>query len=79
AITGAFYSEEHIWSVIAARKGYTGPALPTVTILTLAARGSEMNAGAVTSNLETNQKLGFGGANIIPKVSFLHPTNTFTV
>ncbi len=53
--------------------------LPIVTILTLAATGSEMNAGAVISNLETNQKLGFGGPNMIPKVSFLDPTNTFTV
>ena len=50
-----------------------------MTILTLAATGSEMNAGAVISNLETNQKLGFGGPNMIPKVSFLDPTNTFTV
>ena len=79
AIAAGFYSEEDIWTVIAARKGYTGPALPIVTILTLAATGSEMNAGAVISNLETNQKLGFGGPNMIPKVSFLDPTNTFTV
>ena len=70
AIAAGFYSEEDIWTVIAARKGYTGPALPIVTILTLAATGSEMNAGAVISNLETNQKLGFGGPNMIPKVSF---------
>ena len=76
AIAAGFYSEEDIWTVIAARKGYTGPALPIVTILTLAATGSEMNAGAVISNLETNQKLGFGGPNMIPKVSFLDPTNT---
>ena len=79
AIAAGFYSEEDIWTVIAAGKGYTGPALPIVTILTLAATGSEMNAGAVISNLETNQKLGFGGPNMIPKVSFLDPTNTFTV
>ena len=49
AIAAGFYSKEDIWTVIAARKGYTGPALPIVTILTLAATGSEMNAGAVLS------------------------------
>ena len=71
AIAAGFYSEEDIWTVIAARKGILVLLLPIVTILTLAATGSEMNAGAVISNLETNQKLGFGGPNMIPKVSFL--------
>lgn len=78
-IAAGFYSEEDPWDVIVKRKGYAGEALPIVTILTLAATGSEMNAGAVISNLATNQKLGVGGPSMIPKVSFLDPTNTFTV
>lgn len=54
-------------------------ALPLVTILTLSATGSEMDRGGVISNLETNQKIGRGDNNLLPKVSFLDPTNTFTV
>lgn len=54
-------------------------ALPLVTILTLSATGSEMNAGGVISNLETNDKLGRLFAPMLPRVSYLDPTNTFTV
>ncbi|MBM7687550.1 butanol dehydrogenase [Enterococcus ureilyticus] len=78
-VAAGFYSEEDPWAIILGRKGYQGEALPIVTILTLAATGSEMNAGAVISNLATNQKLGVGGPSMIPKVSFLDPANTFTV
>lgn len=66
------------WAVIE-KRSYDGPALPIVTILTLAATGSEMNRGAVITNWQTNQKLGMGGKNLLPKVSFLDPQNTFSV
>ncbi|WP_207696463.1 iron-containing alcohol dehydrogenase [Enterococcus sp. DIV0212c] len=78
-IAAGFYSDEDPWEVIAGRKGFQGEALPIVTILTLAATGSEMNIGAVITNLATNQKLGVGGPAMMPKVSFLDPTYTFTV
>lgn len=35
-----------------------GKAIPIVDILTLAATGTEMNRGAVISNMVTNEKLG---------------------
>lgn len=54
-------------------------ALPIVDILTLSATGSEMDAGGVISNPETNDKIGRIAAPMLPKVSFLDPTNTFTV
>jgi len=38
-----------------------------------------MDAGAVITNLETNQKLGTGHKDMAPKFSILDPTNTFTV
>lgn len=78
-VAAGFYSQEDPWDVIAGRKGFQGEALPLVTILTLAATGSEMNAGAVITNLATNQKLGVGGPSMMPKVSFLDPALTFTV
>ncbi|QIL45965.1 iron-containing alcohol dehydrogenase [Vagococcus coleopterorum] len=54
-------------------------ALPLVTILTMAATGSEMNMGSVITNLETNEKLATGGVAMIPKASILDPTYTYTV
>lgn len=54
-------------------------ALPIVSILTLSATGSEMDTAAVISNLETKEKIGRLDRNLLPKVSFLDPTNTFTV
>ena len=53
---GAFYNEDP-WDLV------TNPekidkVLPIVTILTLAATGSEMNGNAVISKMETNEKLG---------------------
>ena len=54
-------------------------ALPIVTILTLAAAGSEMDAGGVISNLETKDKIGRLAPVLLPKVSFLDPTVTYTV
>ena len=54
-------------------------ALPVVTILTLAATGSEMDVGGVISNPETKDKIGRIAEPLLPKVSFLDPTNTYTV
>lgn len=54
-------------------------ALPIITVLTLAATGSEMDDCGVISNPETDEKLGGHGEAIIPKVSFMDPTLTYTV
>lgn len=54
-------------------------ALPVITIPTLAATGSEMNGGGVISNPETKEKIGRSSPVLLPKASFLDPTNTFTV
>ncbi|MDD4390276.1 MAG: iron-containing alcohol dehydrogenase [Eubacteriales bacterium] len=54
-------------------------ALPVVIILTHSATGSEMNTGGVISNLETKEKIGRLARPLLPKASFLDPTNTYTV
>ncbi len=54
-------------------------ALPIITILTLSATGSEMDSGGVVSNPKTNDKIGRMADPLLPKVSFLDPTNTYTV
>lgn len=54
-------------------------ALPLVTVLTLAATGSEMDPGGVISNPETQEKIGRVEEVLFPKVSFLDPTVTYSV
>ncbi len=53
--------------------------LPIITVLTLAATGSEMDCGGVITNLETKDKIGRMCEPMLPKVSFLDPTLTYTV
>lgn len=78
--------------VIAAGVNYEGDAWDIVvdprkikkvisiaSILTLSATGSEMDAGAVITNLETNEKLGTGHPDMAPRFSILDPTFTYTV
>lgn len=54
-------------------------ALPVITVLTLAATGSEMDCGGVISNPETKDKIGRMAEPLLPKVSFLDPTVTYSV
>lgn len=53
--------------------------LPVVAITTIAATGSEMDTSAVISNPETNQKIVITIPEMAPAVSFLDPTNTYSV
>lgn len=55
-------------------------ALPVISVLTIAATGSEMDGGGVITNPETNDKLGrIVSPTLLPKVSFLDPTVTYSV
>lgn len=74
---GAFYTGDP-WDLVK-DSSKIDQAIPIVDILTLAATGTEMNRNAVISNPETNEKLGLSGWNLIPRVSFLDPTLTYTV
>ena len=42
------------------------PGLPIVTITLTAGTGSEVNCWGVISNLETNEKIGFGDPSLVP-------------
>lgn len=78
AICGGVFYEGDPWDFTKDSSLIT-QALPLATILTLAATGSEMNWGGVLSNPETKEKLGFRGSVLIPKVSILDPTYTYSV
>ena len=78
AIAAAYYYNGDCWDLVSGKVPVTN-ALPICTVLTIAATGSEMDAGGVISNIETNEKLGLVHPLLQPEVSFLDPTNTFTV
>lgn len=77
-ICAARYYDGPAWDLVLDNAKAT-KALPLVTVLTLAATGSEYDAAAVISNLETQQKLPFMCPLTYPKVSICDPTYTFSV
>jgi len=54
-------------------------SMPLLTVLTLAATGTEMNAAAVLQNHKTGQKVGHINPLAYPKHSFLDPEFTYSV
>lgn len=67
-----------VWEFFAGKNSIK-TALPITTVLTLAAAGSEMNAGMVITNEATQEKFGFSNHLLSPKASVLAPELTFTV
>ncbi|MDR3190103.1 MAG: iron-containing alcohol dehydrogenase [Lactobacillaceae bacterium] len=76
--SAAVFYDGDAWDLVD-NASLVGEALPIVDILTLSATGTEMNRNAVISNMAINEKLGTTGLNLIPKVSFLDPSQTQTV
>lgn len=74
------YNGKDFWNdIIKTGKGPTiEKILPVGVILTLAATGSEMNKGAVISNLATKEKLGLFSSKA-PLFSILDPEYTYSV
>lgn len=84
-IAGGYYYEGDVWD-LAIEKNKAGlpvehKMLPVLTVLTLAATGTEMATGCNWTNdtVTPNVKRGFHGPDVRPKVSFLDPRNTYTV
>ncbi len=70
--------EGDAWDFVS-KKAFPTEALPFGTVLTLAATGSEMNAGSVITNEETEEKYGWGSPFTFPKFSILDPSYTMSV
>lgn len=77
-IAAGYYYENDPWDLVKDNSKIE-KALPIVTILTIAATGSEMNGAAVISNPETNEKLGTSSSSMKPKASILDPEYTFSL
>lgn len=67
-----------VWSLVSGGVWVT-EALPVVAILTNAATGLEMDAWAVISNMNTNEKIGLGGSALIPRAAFENPEYSYTL
>lgn len=78
AIAAGAKSEGDVWDFFI-NAAQVEQALPLVTVLTLAATGSEMNSGGVVTNEETKQKFNIGSPLLFPKVSILDPCLTYSV
>lgn len=79
AITTPIIDQHSSWDFFSGKPPKIETALPLVTVLTVAATGSEMNMFSVVQNDETKQKLSFGNYLMFPAHSFLDPQNTVTV
>ena len=66
------------WDFLEAEHAPSDKHIPIMSIITLAATGSESNATAVITNTETKDKWGVG-TPVRPCVCFEDPTYTFTV
>lgn len=77
-IVAAAHYDGCAWDIVT-RKHIPTQATPFGTILTLAATASEMNEGSVITNIETEQKIGWGSPLVFPKFSILDPVYTYSV
>ena len=75
-ISAAAVIESDAWELVRNPKLYGG-TLPFASVMTLPATGSEMNRGAVISNLATGEKYSF--YNTYPVFSILDPEATFSL
>ncbi|TDQ40399.1 iron-containing alcohol dehydrogenase [Aureibacillus halotolerans] len=78
AIAAGAKTDADAWDIVT-KKVPVEAALPFGTVLTLAATGSEMNAGSVITNWETKEKHGWGSPLVAPVFSLLDPANTVSV
>ena len=77
-IGAGYYYDGDAWDIVVDPMKIN-MVLPIASILTLAATGSEMDSGAIITNLGTSEKVATGNEDMAPKFSILDPTYTFSV
>lgn len=78
AIAYTKFYDGDCWDIVSGKVKPTA-FLPVIAILTLAATGSEMDTFGVISNMETNDKLGFGFPESRPVAAIMDPEYTYSV
>lgn len=71
-VAAGYYYDGDTWDIVADSSKITN-ALPLFSVLTLAGTGSEMNSGAVITNMDLNIKKGTGHPSMAPKASIMDP------
>jgi hypothetical protein len=79
AVAAGFYVEHSVWDFYLRKAPTPTKALPIISILTLAATGSEMNNASVLQDSENGIKTAILNDLLYPKVSFLDPALTVSV
>ena len=83
AIAAMATNDGDLWDYVNGGTGKGKPlankGLPIVTIPTSSGTGSEINCWGVISNLETNEKIGFGAECLVPVLSIVDPELMKTV
>lgn len=78
AVAACAAYEGDAWDIVSG-KAKVERVLPVITVLTLAATGSEMDTSAVISNLATRDKIGMSNSAMRPAVSIMDPEYSYTV
>ncbi len=78
AISFAALTERNIWEYFE-KKSVVEKALPVISVMTVAATGSEFNNITVIKNEQIHKKESIWNDNLFPKVSFLDPQLTFSL
>jgi NADP-dependent alcohol dehydrogenase len=74
----ACYTNGDPWDILL-KRAPVKEAIPHGTVLTLPATGSEMNAGAVITRIETLEKLSFMSPKVMPLFSILDPETIYSL
>lgn len=83
AVSAMATNPGELWDYVHGGTGKGQPlvnkGLPIVTVATTSGTGSEINQWGVISNHETNEKIGFGDASLVPVLSIVDPELMKTV
>ncbi len=79
AVAMGYYVDHSVWDFYMQKVDRPSKALPIISILTLAATGTEMNSSTVIQDTDGGMKKGYGSPLLFPKVSILDPELTYSV
>ncbi|MFG6349837.1 MAG: iron-containing alcohol dehydrogenase [Lachnospiraceae bacterium] len=83
AIAAMAVNDGDLWDYVCGGTGKGKPlvnkGIPIVAITTTSGTGSEMNGFGVISNLETNEKIGFGDQSLVPVLAVTDPELMLTI